>query len=352
METSEFQKLWKTFEIIAIGFALLGTLLILYLVRGLLAPFIVAFVITFFLSPVVDYMEGEGINRTLAVIFLALLTLVFLFILWRLTWPTLQTEIANFKQNAPDYARKIQGGLNQGIALLEKKTSFIPEGVLQSAVQKGMDHLSSGMGDVSSLMKTLGHFVITLVLIPVIVFFFLKDGRRMKKVLLTYVPNKYFETFLTLFHEIGRQISGYIRGQFTDALFVGVLAIIGLYLFGIPYAILIGAVAGIANIVPYVGPLLGFAFGTLLALIDTGSVFEVVKVLGVFGFVKALDDIAITPLVVSRSVNVHPLMVIILISFGGGVHGIWGMLLAVPLYCSMRVSFRILYKGFVEYGNW
>ncbi len=352
METSEFQKLWKTFEIIAIGFALLGTLLVLYLIRGLLAPFIIAFVITFFLNPVVDYMEGEGINRTLAVLLLVLVTLILLFMLWKLTWPTLQTEIANFRQNAPDYARKIQDGLNQGIKLLERKTGFVPEGALQGLVQKRMGHLSSGLGDVSVLMKTLGHFVITLVLIPVIVFFFLKDGRRMKKVLITYVPNKYFETFLTLFHEIGRQISGYIRGQFTDAFFVGALATIGLYVFGMPYAVLVGAVAGIANIVPYVGPLLGFAFGALLALIDTGSAFEVVKVLGVFGFVKALDDIAITPLVVSRSVNVHPLMVIILISFGGGIHGIWGMLLAVPLYCSIRVSFRILYKGFVEYGNW
>jgi predicted PurR-regulated permease PerM len=72
----------------------------------------------------------------------------------------------------------------------------------------------------------------------------------------------------------------------------------------------------------------------------------------VLAFVKALDDFAITPLILSRSVKVHPLMVMILISFGGTIHGIWGMLLAVPLYCTMKVSFRILYTGFVEYGNW
>ena len=351
METSEFQKLWKTFEIIAIGFVLFGVLLVLYLVRGFLAPFIIAFVITFFLSPVVDYMEGEGINRTLGVILLILLTFITLLILWRLTWPTMQTEIGNFQKNAPHYAGKIQDSLNQGIKLLEKKMGFLPEGVLQSAVQKKIDRLTSGMGDISFLMKTVGHFMFTLILIPVIVFFFLKDGRRIKKVLITYVPNKYFETFLTLFHEIGRQISGYIRGQLTDSLFVGVLAIIGLYSFGINYAILIGAVVGIANIVPYIGPLLGLTFGGLLVLIDTGSTVDVVKVVGVLAFVKALDDTAISPLIVSRSVHIHPLMVIILISLGGAVHGIWGMLLAVPLYCSMRVSFRILYKGFVEYGN-
>jgi putative permease len=352
METSEFQKVRKSFEIIAIGFVLFGSLLVLYLIRGLLTPFIIAFVITFFLNPVVDYMEGEGINRTLAVILLILLTLIILLILWRLAWPTIKTEIGSFQNNAPHYARKIQDGLNQGMKLLEKKTGFIPEGVLQNALQKRIDYLASGMGDISLLMKTVGRLVLTLILIPVIVFFFLKDGRRMKKVLITYVPNKYFETFLTLFHEIGRQISGYIRGQLTDSFFVGVLVIIGLYWFGINYAILIGAVVGIVNIVPYIGPLLGFTFGGLLALIDTGSIVDVVQVVGVIAFVKVLDDIAFSPLIVSKSVNVHPLMVIILISFGGMVHGIWGMLLSVPLYCTMRVSFRILYKGFVEYGNW
>jgi predicted PurR-regulated permease PerM len=67
---------------------------------------------------------------------------------------------------------------------------------------------------------------------------------------------------------------------------------------------------------------------------------------------KLNDSIVISPLAVSRSVNVHPLMVIIVISFGGLLHGVWGMLLSVPLYCSMRVSLRILYRGFVEYGNW
>jgi putative permease len=352
MEKNEFQKLWRTFEIIAIGCVLFGILLVLYLIRGLLTPFIIAFVITFFLSPVVDYMEGEGINRTFAVVLLIILTLIFLFILWKLTWPTIQTEIGSFQKNAPFYASKIQDSLERAMKLLEKNTGFIPEGVMQKTMQKKISDLTSGMGDISFLLKIVREFVTTLILTQVVVFFFLKDGRRIKKVLIAYVPNKYFETFLTLFHEIHRQISNYIRGQFTDAFFVGVLAIIGLYLFDIKYGIFIGAVAGIANIVPYIGPFLGFAFGGLLVLIDTGSIANVLKVVGVLAFVKLLDSLAITPLTVSRSVNVHPLMVMIVISIGGLLHGVWGMLLSVPLYCSMRVSFRILYRGFVEYGNW
>jgi len=352
MEKNGFQKLWKAFEIIAIGFILFGLLVILYLVRGLLTPFIIAFFITFFLSPVVDYMEGEGVNRTFAVILLIILTLIILLILWKLTWPTIQTEMSNFQKNAPSYVNKIQGGLERGMKLLEKNVSFIPEGVMQKAMQQKMNDLTSGVKDISSLFKIGIQLVVNLILIQLIVFFFLKDGRRIKKVLIAYVPNKYFETFLTLIHEIHQQISNYIRGQLTDAFIVGVLAIIGFYVFEINYAIFIGAVVGVVNIIPFVGPLLGFGFGGLLVLIDTGSIFDVLKFVGVLGCVKLIDDVAITPLTVSRSVNVHPLMVIIVISFGGMVHGVWGMLLSVPLYCSMRVSLRILYRGFVEYGNW
>jgi len=352
MEKDGFQKLWKAFEIIAIGCILFGLLVVLYLIKGLLTPFIIAFVITFFLSPVVDYMEGEGVNRTLAVILLILLTLILLFILWKLTWPTIQTEISNFQKNAPAYSNKIQGGLERGMKLLEKKAGFIPEGVLQKAVQQKMNDLASRTKEISSLFKIGMGLMVNFILVQVIVFFFLKDGRRIKKVLITYVPNKYFETFLTLIYEIHQQISNYIRGQFTDALIVGVLSIIVFYSFGINYAMFIGAVVGIANIVPYIGPLLGFGFGSSLVLIDTGSIFDVLKFIGVFGCVKLVDTIAITPLTVSRSVNVHPLMVMIVISFGAMLHGVWGMLLSVPLYCSMRVSLRILYRGFVGYGNW
>jgi predicted PurR-regulated permease PerM len=352
METNICEKLWKAFEIIAIGCVLFGALLVLYFVRGLLTPFIIAFVITFFVGPVVDYVEGEGINRAFALILLIILTLVFLLILWKLTWPTLRIEIINFQENAPLYLSKIQKNLTHAMEGIEKRAGFIPEGVLQKAIQDKMNPFILKSKDVGSLLSIAKEFVVSFILIQFVVFFFLKDGRKIKKGLVSYVPNKYFETFLTLIDEIDQQISNYIRGQLTVAFLVGVLAITGLYLFGTKYAIFIGTVAGITNMVPYIGPLLGIAFGSVLALIDTDSIISVFRVIGVLGAVKVLDSIVISPLVVSRSVSVHPLMALIVICVGGLLHGVWGMLLSVPLFCSLRVSLRILYRGFVEYGNW
>ena len=121
---------------------------------------------------------------------------------------------------------------------------------------------------------------------------------------------------------------------------------------GIRYAFFIGVVLGIVNIIPYFGPLIGLVFGGLLVLIDTGSTIHLLKFIGVFAVVRLLDDIIISSLAISKTVYVHPLMVIVVVLLGGLFHGIWGMLLAVPLYCSIKVSFQILYGGFVENGNW
>lgn len=352
MEKKDSQRLWKTFEIIAIGFILLGVLLVLYFIRELLTPFIIAFVIVFFLNPIVDYIEGKGVHRTFAVAILIILSILFLLIIWKLAWLTIQTEINSFKENVPLYLSKMQGSLNRAIQLLENNLGFVPEGVMQKALQHKIDDFTSGMGEVGPLFRIAKELVTTFVLIQIVVFFILKDGRKIKKMLIGLVPNKYFETFLTLIYEIDQQISNYIKGLVLDAFIVGFLAMIGLYLLDIRYAILIGSVAGMANIIPYLGPLLVMTFGSLLVLVNTGSFVSFLKVFGVLAFVKLLDDMMISPLTVSRSVHVHPLMVIIVVSIGGLFHGIWGMLLSVPLYCSLRVSFKILHRGFVEYGNW
>jgi len=352
MEKTDFQKALKVFDIIALGAVLLGLLVILYLVRGLLTPFIVAFVIAFFLNPIIDYMEGGGINRTLAIVVLILLSVLVLLIALKLTSPMIEAEIAGLKDNAPVYNHRIQEGLTRGIDFLDKNVGFLPRGMLEKALQEKIKGFASGMGGIDLVINIVRELLASLIIIPVVVFFLLKDGRKIKKMLIEYVPNKYFETSLVLFHKIDQQVSNYIRGQLIDNLIVGLLAIISLYLLNVNYSFLIGAVLGVVNLIPFVGPLMGLAFGSLLILVDTGSTVDLIKFIGVCVGVRALDDVVIWPLALSKSVHIHPLMVIILIILGGFLHGILGMLLAVPLYCSIKVTFQILYRGLIEYGNW
>ena len=143
MENIDFQKVWKTFEIIILGCILLGILLLLYFVRELLTPFIIAFVILFFLNPIVDYMEGEGINRSFAVVMLIILGVVILLTVLKLSWPTIQADLNSFGNNAPAYVDKTQKGLEAAINLVEKNIGFIPKGTLGKALQQKMNDLTS-----------------------------------------------------------------------------------------------------------------------------------------------------------------------------------------------------------------
>mgnify|MGYP001587241302 CR=1 FL=1 len=243
--------------------------------------------------------------------------------------------------------------LKKTALMLEKKMPFVPKGTLLKIVNENIGGIFAGIGsNVNAMLGIIMEIVTNLVLIPFVAFFLLKDGRSIKKSMIAFVPNKYFETFLCLLYEVNRQITNYIRGQLIDAFIVGFLAVIGLYMAGIKYAIVIGIIAGAANVIPFVGPLIGIVVGSIAVLIDTGSGVGVLKVLGVFAVVKLLDDVVIAPLAVGKSVDVHPMMVIIAILVGGFFMGVLGMLLAVPLYCTMKVSSQILYKGLVEYGEW
>lgn len=247
---------------------------------------------------------------------------------------------------------KVQAGAIKAINLLEKKVAFLPQGTLEKGLQQKINSFTSEMKDMSSLVKIIKGLARSIIIIPFFTFFLLKEGRKIKKMLIGFVPNKYFETFLTLFYKINQQISNYIRGQLIDAFIVTLVAIIGFYLVGINYAFLLGVILGMMSIIPYIGSLIGFVFGSLLIIIDTGATVHLLKFIGVFVFVRLIDSIIVCPMAVSRSVHVHPLMVFIVVMLGGFFHGIWGMLLAVPLYCSIKVAFQILYRGFIEYGNW
>jgi predicted PurR-regulated permease PerM len=168
------------------------------------------------------------------------------------------------------------------------------------------------------------------VAIPFIVFFLLKDGRELKKQFISIVPNRYFEFALDLVYKMDVQLGNYLRSQFTDAVAFGVLSTLVLWFLGVKYFIFIGPFAGLANLIPYVGPVAGALPAVAVSLFETGDVTQAVQVIVAFIALKLMDDILIQPLLVAKGVNLHPLLVLIAIIVGGELFGILGMLLAVP----------------------
>ena len=187
------------------------------------------------------------------------------------------------------------------------------------------------------------------VIVPFVAFFFLKEGRRLTRCLIALVPNAYFELCLNLMYQANKQIGNYIRGQLLAVLVVSVLSISGLSIIGVYYALPLGLLAGLANVIPYLGPLIGIVCSSIVALATGGGLAMVAKVIIMFLIVQLIDNVLIQPTMVAKSVELHPLVVLFVVMVGSQLMGIVGMLIAVPLTGIAKVSGQTIYKGIRQY---
>ena len=187
------------------------------------------------------------------------------------------------------------------------------------------------------------------VLVPFVAFFFLKEGRRLTRCLIAFVPNAYFELCINLLYRANKQIGNYIRGQLLAVLVVSVLSISGLSIIGVYYALPLGLLAGLANVIPYLGPLIGIVCSSIVALATGGGLAMVAKVIAMFLIVQLIDNVLIQPTMVAKSVELHPLVVLFVVMVGSQLMGIVGMLIAVPLTGIAKVSGQTIYEGVRQY---
>ena len=205
------------------------------------------------------------------------------------------------------------------------------------------------VGSTKDLLGGIFSGIVLLVIVPFVAFFFLREGRRITHGLIELVPNKYFELCLNLIHQINGQIGAYIRGQLLAVSVVATLAVSGLTLIGVPYALPVGVLAGLANMIPYLGPLIGIAVATVVAIATLGGFSMVWQVVVVFLIIQLIDNILIQPIVVAKSVDLHPLVVLVVVMIGSDLGQIPGMLVAVPVTGIVKVSVETVYEAIKGY---
>ena len=187
------------------------------------------------------------------------------------------------------------------------------------------------------------------VIVPFVAFFLLKEGKRITRGVIELVPNAYFELCLNLLHQINGQIGGYIRGLILATTVVGALSVGGLMLIGVPYALPVGIIAGLANMIPFLGPIIGIVSASIVALATGGGFGMVGHVLIVFALIQLIDNILVQPVVLAKSVDLHPLIVLFVVLVGGQLMGLKGMLIAVPMTGIIKVSTQTILEGVRRY---
>jgi predicted PurR-regulated permease PerM len=335
--------------------------LLLYFIRGVVIVFALAFLVAYILSPAVRFFEKRRVNRVLVVslFFLAFVAAVVLSVVFLL--PMILSEVRELLNSTldvvtdPEFGKKvltkweaIQGRLAERIPQL--KNVSISD---QLDIEQGVSGITSWMRDyIGQLIKAvttfsgrLIWFVIVMILIPFITFFLLKDGESIKRATLRIIPARYSETSLELLQKVDRQIGRYIRGRIAESLILSVLTIIGLWILDIKYYLVIGSIAGFANLIPYIGPVIIAIPPMILAAYQHGMFHMVVT--GIFlGSLQIVDNAILVPLVVGKSVDLHPIVTIFVVFVGGQLLGFLGMIVAVPLTSIIIAIFQAMYKEF------
>lgn len=215
--------------------------------------------------------------------------------------------------------------------------------------ERGREMMNALVGKSSAFVEGVFSGLALLVIVPFAVFFFLKEGRRITHELIELVPNAYFELCLNLIYQINGQIGGYLRGQMLETAIVAVLSVIALTLIGLPNAIPIGLLAGTANMIPYLGPLIGGITASVMALSTENGSSMVLYVIVAFAIIQMLDNLVVQPIIVAKSVDLHPMLVMLVVAIGSQLLGIMGMLVAVPLTGILKVSTQTIYRGIKGY---
>jgi predicted PurR-regulated permease PerM len=310
-------------------------------VRQTLAPFFLAGLLAFILSPLVRFLELRGIRRhsAVALLFLLLAAASLGLLYWAVV--ALWHDLPRLRQQLPAYADQLRGAASAFQAALAEQWPWVGEKrVVETLLQSSLEGLGAGSSG-GSLVSTLAEWAFYAALIPFVTYFLLRGGREFFQRLLDACPGRWVEKFLSLIFEVDETLGNYLRAVLLEALAVGALSTAGLLALGVDKAALIGALSGLGNIVPYLGPVAGGVVGAASAFFQFQSVAMPLKVLALFAGIQFVDNWILQPVIMKRSVDLHPVTGLFALLAGGQVAGFWGLVLAVPLVCVLQQLFKI-----------
>ena len=327
--------------------SLVAVLVFLYLARRVMTPFFIAFALAYLLDPLVDKMEEWKLSRTPAVILL--LALFFLVIVAGtvVLVPLFRVQIEHLAANIPEYLKILQEWWRP----LVEKIAWLEPGKLQAVAQEELKKMGELpvkiLGNLteflwSSLSSLFNAILVAvnLFIIPVAMFYLLRDFDTINAKISKMVPPRIRDQFIDIFKEIDGVLSRFVRGQLMVATLMAGLYSAGLFACGTPMSLFIGILAGYANLVPYLGLVFGLVPALLLTFLHFQEWTPLLGVVAVFGVVQMLEGMVITPRVVGDQVGLHPVAIMLAVLVGAELFGLMGVFLAVPVAAVINVLMR------------
>ena len=310
--------------------------------------FAIACLSAYLVNPVVRRLQSRGMSRNMAIaaVFLGFFTALGLG--FYLLVPMVQKQAMQVGQQVQRFLASSDTHIARWQVVLEDwlPGDFMAGRDLKVELDEKLAVYSGeAVAVVTSLLLAVASNLIYVFLLPMITFLLLQDGPLFYSHIINAVPNRYFEVFQRLIQRIDDQLGGYIRGVLVVTTCVGTVATLGLWMCGMKYFFVIGPLLGLLNMIPIFGPMIGMGIAALAMVLQTGELGAAVGPILVGATAQVLDNIAFTPIAVSRSVNLHPLLVLLMTLGGGELFGLVGLLLAVPATATVKVIWQAVQEA-------
>ena len=341
METFFSSRYWKVF---LVTFSIIAPVFVLALFGEVFLLLVMSLALTMILKPVVDNFEKIGIPR--AVVILALYAAMggLVFVGLKTVYPVIVRQITN--ASAFLTGERFDMVLNQLGASLSQLVPFVKASDMAARIHTTVPELAQQAEQ--AVTSVLG-LAASIVIVPFITFFLLNDYNRMQKAFIEKIPNKYFEMALNVTYKLERQLSRYIRGVCIELCTVSLLYVAAYSILGFRYAVLIGLICGMSNIIPMAGPLLAAIPVIIASLLQYGDFRMLLPIVLTTFIVQQMDQLFIQPNVYGKILDMHPLTIVFTILIGSQLLGIVGMVLAIPIYTVMKVTARETNWGLKNY---
>lgn len=319
------------------------------LLKTVMLPILLTGAIFYLLNPLVDWLEQKGIGRvyTIAALYLliaGLITIVVISIV-----PVVRDQITDLISNFPRYSYQVQLEFEALIGSdffhqMQESTGFSPTKIAESISSQATTLIDGAWSGIGGFLGALKDIVLAVITVPFILFYLLKDGKKLPSFILRFVPVRLRGQTKHVMTEMNGQISSYIRGQIIVSFCIGVLLYIGFLIIGLDYSLVLAIIASFTSIVPYLGPAIAITPALIIAIVT--SPFMLLKLIIVWTVVQLVEGKFISPQIMGKTLRIHPITIIFVILTAGNLFGIVGIILAVPGYAVLKVIASHLFKWF------
>jgi predicted PurR-regulated permease PerM len=309
--------------------------------QTLFFPFLISGVLFYLFKPLIEFLVSKKIPRLVAILLLYLSLIGIIVALSSVIGPILQEQVNRLIKNTP----QIADALRQQWEIFQQNRTTFPEYVknlIDVATMKAQQIISDIGSNLANILGVITSIVVILVIVPFILFYLLKDGKKAPDQLLNLLPKDQIKEGKSILSDMNKALSTYVQGQVIVSLCVGIMIYIGYLIIGIEYSLILALVAMLTNVIPFVGPFIGIVPALIVGFID--SPVMMLKVIVVVLIAQQIESNLISPQIMGRALDVHPLTIILLLLVASSLGGVLGLILAVPTYAMLKVIVKHTYR--------